>query len=177
MQAWAAEVSGAAQGAEPFFHAPEFWVALAFVIMVAAFGRKAWATIATGLDDKAETIRNRIEEAEQLHQEAKELLASYQRRQREAADEVGRITDHARAEAERLAARAAKDLEIGLKRREQQALDRIARAEAEAVSQVRQEVAGLALDATRHLLLEKAVGKKADALIDNAIEELPNKLH
>lgn len=177
MQAWAAETAGAAHGAGAFYDSPEFWVALAFVIMVALFGRKAWATIATGLDDKAETIRSRIDEAERLHQEAKELLAGYQRKQREAAEEAARISEHARAEAERLAARAAKDLEQGLKRREQQALDRIARAEAEAILQVRQQVADLALEATRHLLTERAAGKKADELIDAAIKELPDRLH
>lgn len=177
MQAWATEAAGAAHQAGSFYDAPEFWVALAFVIMVGLFGRKAWATIATGLDDKAETIRSRIDEAERLHQEAKELLAGYQRKQREAAEEAARISDHARAEAERLAARAAKDLELGLQRREQQAMERIARAEAEAILQLRQQVADLAVDATRQLLVEKASGKRADELIDAAIKELPDRLH
>jgi F-type H+-transporting ATPase subunit b len=178
MEAWAAEAVGAGhEAAAPFYHAPEFWVAVAFVLMLAAFGRKAFATIATGLDDRAETIKNRIDEAENLHQEAKELLASFQRKQREASEEAARITEHAKTEAQRLAARAATDLEAGLMRREQQAMDRIARAEAEAIEQVRQQVADLAVEATRRLLLEKAVGRKADDLIDAAIKELPNKLH
>lgn len=177
-QAWASEAAGAVHdAAAPFYHAPEFWVALAFVIMVVLFGKRAWATIATGLDDRAETIKNRIEEAERLHQDAKELLASYQRKQREAAEEAARITEHAKAEARRVAERSAKDLEAGLKRREQQAMDRIARAEAEAIEQVRLQVADLAVDATRRVLQEKAVGRKADDLIDAAIKELPNKLH
>ncbi|MCZ6482877.1 MAG: F0F1 ATP synthase subunit B, partial [Alphaproteobacteria bacterium] len=90
--------------------------------------------------------------------------------------EAEEIVERARKEADRLGKRAAEDLEKALERRQQQAIERIARAEAEALDEVRGVAVDVALDATRRLLAEKMSGKRADAMIDAAIEELPEKL-
>lgn len=73
--------------------------------------------------------------------------------------------------------RVTAELEKAVERREQMAMERIAQAEAKAVAEVRGEAVDIALEATRRLLAEKLTGKKADALIDDAIKELPEKLH
>ena len=174
-QAWAADA--AAQGGGAFYTDPTFWVLVGFLILIGLAGKSIYRVATLALDDRAESIRNQIDEARQLREEAQELLASYQRKQREAAEEAKAITEHAKTEAERLAAKAEADLEASLKRREQQATDRIARAEAEAIEEIRVLAADLAVEAARRLLAEEASGKKADALVDAAIKELPDKLH
>ena len=174
MRAWAAET--AAGASEAFYEAPEFWVAMAFVVVVAAVFKPVASRIGAALDDRAETIKTQIDEAVRLREEAQELLASYERKQRDAAAEAEEIVERARKEADRLGKRAAEDLEKALKRRQQQAMERIARAEAEALDEVRGVAVDVALDATRRLLAEKVSGKRADAMIDAAIEELPEKL-
>ena len=69
------------------------------------------------------------------------------------------------------------DLEQALKRREQQALQKIAQAEAEALEEVRNQAVDLALAASARLLAESLDDTKAASLLDEAIEELPGKLH
>ena len=174
MRAWAAET--AAGASEAFYEAPEFWVAMAFVVVVAAVFKPVASRIGAALDDRAETIKTQIDEAVRLREEAQDLLASYERKQRDAAAEAEEIVERARKEADRLGAKAAEDLEKALKRRRQQAMERIARAEAEALDEVRGIAVDVALDATRRLLAEMMSGKRADAMIDVAIEELPEKL-
>ena len=174
MRAWAAET--AAGAGEAFYEAPEFWVAVAFVVAVAAIFKPLAGRIGAALDDRAETIKTQIDESVRLREEAQKLLASYERKQRDAAAEAEEIVERARKEADRLGKRAADDLETALKRRRQQAMERIARAEAEALDEVRGVAVDVALDATRRLLAEKVSGKRADAMIDAAIEELPDKL-
>ena len=174
MRAWAAET--AAGAGEAFYEAPEFWVAVAFVIVVAAIFKPVAGRIGAALDDRAETIKTQIDEAVRLHEEAQELLASYERKHRHAAAEAEEIVERARKEADRLGKRAAEDLEKALKRRQKLAMERIARAEAEALDEVRGVAVDVALDATRRLLAEKMSGKRADVMIDAAIEELPEKL-
>ncbi len=174
MRAWAAET--AAGAGEAFYDAPEFWVAMAFVVVIAAVFKPVAGRIGAALDDRAETIKTQIDEAVRLHEEAQDLLVSYERKQRDAAAEAEEIVEHARKEADRLGKKAAEDLEKALKRRQQQAMERIARAEAEALDEVRGIAVDVALDATRRLLAEKMSGKRADAMIDAAIEELPEKL-
>ena len=164
-------------GAESFWVGPEFWVLVAFVILVGLAGRKVVRAITTGLDSRAETIRARVEEAEKLRSDAQELLASYQRKQQDTAKEAEEIVARAREEAARLAERAADDLERSLKRREQLAMDRIAQAETSAVEQVRGLAVNVALEATRRVLSDNLPKNKADGLVDDAIKELPEKLH
>ena len=129
------------------------------------------------LDDRAEKIRNRIDEASRLAEEAQAMLATYERKQRDAAEEAEAILAGARREAERLAADAKEDLERALKRREAQAMERIAQAEKAAIAEVRARAVDVAIEATRRLLAERLTPKQADALIDAAIAELPKKLH
>jgi len=60
---------------------------------------------------------------------------------------------------------------------EQQALDRIAQAEAAAAKQVRNSAVDVALSATRSLLREQVGSGRSGAMIEDAIGELPRRLH
>jgi F-type H+-transporting ATPase subunit b len=180
MQAWAAETAAhaaAEHALEPFYATAEFWVSVCFVIFVVAVCRTAYRVITLALDDRADKIKNQIDEASRLAEEAQDLLASYQRRKHEAAAEAESIIEHARREADRLAERTAEELEKALKRREQMAIDRIAQAEASAIADVRNQAADVAFQATQRILSMQVKGKSADALISAAISELPEKLH
>ncbi|MEE9195572.1 MAG: F0F1 ATP synthase subunit B, partial [Alphaproteobacteria bacterium] len=75
-----------------------------------------------------------------------------------------------------LAETAAQDLAEALKRREQLALDKIAQAEAQAIDEVRDAAVDLALKTTRELIASNLDDKRAQALIEGAIKELPQKL-
>ncbi|GAB4176922.1 MAG: F0F1 ATP synthase subunit B [Thalassobaculales bacterium] len=156
---------------------PEFWVLVAFVLFVAVAWRLAGKSLPALLDGRAEAIRRQIEEARSLREEAQTLLATYQRKQRDALQEADAILAQAKAEAERLRADAAAGLEASLKRREQAALEKIAQAEAKAVQDVREMAVDLAVAATRRLLAETVDDARAAALVDQAIAELPAKLH
>lgn len=182
MRAWAAEKvaeAGAAveHGPEPFYASAEFWVAICFILFVALVSRTVYRVVALALDDRAERIKNQIDEAMRLAEEAQELLASYERRKHEAVAETQAIIDHARREADRLSERTAEELEKALKRREQMAVDRIAQAEASAIADVRNQAVDVAMQAAQRILAKQVKGKSADALINSAIEELPQKLH
>lgn len=159
------------------FHDPTFWVLVAFVIFVAAFGRMIWRGIAGGLDKRADKIRADLDEAEKLREEAQDLLASYRRKQRDAAKEAEAIIAHAREESERIAAHGKERIEASLARREQLALDRISRAEAQALADVRAHAVDVAIEATRSYLADRTTGPEAEKLLDSAIKELPKKLH
>jgi len=160
-----------------FYETPEFWVLVAFVLTIALAGKTVAQKVSAALDERSEGIRSDIEEATRLREEAQELLASYERKQRDALEEAQQIADRAAAEAEYLTKKAASDLKTLLERRERQAKERIAQAEVAAIDDVRAAAIDLALEASRRMLAEKIVGSKADKLIDAAIKELPGKLH
>ena len=74
-------------------------------------------------------------------------------------------------------ARAATSLQNAIALREQQALDRIAQSEAAASKQVRDTAVDVALGATRALLREQVGSGKSQDLVDQAITDLPRRLH
>lgn len=155
----------------------EFWVAVSFLIFVAFVLWKGLKPTLGALDARADKIKQELDDAQRLREDAQKLLAEYQRKERDAASEAEAMLAHAREEAGRLREKAAEDLKASMARREAQALDRIAQAEAQAEADVRAEAVNLAVAATRHLLAGKLDAKQADKLIDQSIKELPGKLH
>jgi F-type H+-transporting ATPase subunit b len=157
-------------------HDPTFWTAIAFVIFVVALFKPVKKALIAGLDSRIEQIRAEVEEAQRLREEAQALLASYQRKQREAAQEAEEIVMQAKADAAIHRAEAEKALSDLLKRQEALAVEKIAQAEAAAVQEVREIAVDLAIAATEKILAEKVRGDLSDRLVDKAIGELPQKL-
>lgn len=159
------------------FHDPTFWFLIAFIIFVVAVSRPISKGTNKALDSRADKIRSELDEAEKLRVDAQDLLASYQRKQRDAAKEAEAILAHAREEVERMRARAASNLEQVTARREQMALERIELAEASAVADIRALAVDIAIDAARNLIEESMQGERADALIESSISDLSGRLH
>jgi F-type H+-transporting ATPase subunit b len=172
--AWAA---GADTGHGGLFSDPAFWVAVAFVLFFALAGKVLWKRIVDLLDNRASAIAKAVSDAEQLRAEALKAKTEAERTLAQAAAEGGAIIQQAREEAARMQAKAAENLETAVALREQQALDRIAQSEAQATKQVRDTAVDVALSATRALLREQVGSGRTQALVDEAIAELPKRLH
>lgn len=160
-----------------FLESPELWVAVAFVLFLVLAGKPIYRAIAAQLDARAARIKAELDEAARLRDEAQQLLTEYQRKQRDAVKEAEEILAHAKDEAARLQAEATANIEATLARREKMALDKIAQAEAQAVKEVRNEAVDIAVAAAERVLAKAVDEQRQAALIDQAIGELPNKLH
>jgi F-type H+-transporting ATPase subunit b len=158
------------------FGDPEFWVAVAAVIFIAVVWKPARTALIGGLDARAAGIRAELDEARKLRAEAEQLLAEYQRKEREAVAEAQAIVAHAREEAERIAAQSSRDLEQALTRRQRLAEERIAQAEAKAVDEIRSAAVDVAIAAARDVIAADASGARGGALLDTAIAALPQRL-
>jgi len=158
-------------------HDPTFWVAIAFLIFVAAVGKKIAGAAAEALDSRGAAIREEIEEAERLREEVQHLLAEYKRKQRDALSEAEEILKHAQVEAKRLSEEAEKDLEAALKRRELSAMDKIAQAEAKALQEVREQAVEVAMAATAKLLESHMDSARAQSMVEQSIKNLSDRLN
>lgn len=153
-----------------------FWVAVAFVIFFVLFGRMMWRALAGMLDARAEAIRQELEQAARLRQEAQEMLRDAQARREAALAEAKRLLESAQAEAARLAVATQAEAEAAVRRRERIALERIAAAEKAALNDVRLAAIEVAAAAAQQVLAG-GVGEQADAgLVDRAISGLPGAL-
>lgn len=157
---------------------PEFWVAVSFVgfILLLVY-YKIPGMVAGLLDERAEKIRNELEEAKRLREEAQAILADYQRKQRDAAKEADKIIGLAKEEAEALAAETREKMKESLERRTRLAEEKIARAEEQAVADVRAAAIDVAIASAEQIIEKKMTPAASAKLINQSIEGLKGKLN
>ena len=155
-----------------------FWVGAAFVLFVGVlFYLKVPGMLPSALDDRAKKISDDLDQARELREEAQVLLATYQRKQRDALKEAEEIIAHAKEEAMREAEQAEKKLKEAVARRQQAALNKIALAEAQAENEVRDTAIEIAIAAATAVVAQQVRGDHADALVDTAIQDLRRHLN
>jgi F-type H+-transporting ATPase subunit b len=159
------------------FAEPEFWVLLAVVLFVVGVWKPARQWIIGALDARAMRIRDELDAARRLREEAQQLLDANRKREAEAAAEAEAIIAHARSEAERVAAQAARDLEQTLQRRQRLAEERIAQEQAKALAEIRGVAVDVAISAARQVITAELDQTRGAAMIDAAIQALPQQLH
>jgi F-type H+-transporting ATPase subunit b len=160
------------------FAEPEFWVAVAFVILMGIFAYAGvHKTVLNALDHRSERIRAELEDARRLKEEAAKVLAGYQARRASAEREAQDILANAKAEAERIAAEAKAKLEDFVARRTKAAESKIALAEAQALADVRAAAADAAVAAAASVLSQTVKGKVADDLLTKGIAEVRKRLN
>ena len=172
--------SPAAAASGPFFSLQNtnFVVLVAFIGFVAVLIYMKVPGKLTGmLDARAVQIKADLDEARALREEAKTILATYERRQKDVQEQADRIVSNARDEAMAAAAQAKADLQASIVRRLAAATDQIASAEAAAVRQVREQAVAVAVAAAGDMLAKQMTADAAKASIDAAIAQVADKLH
>lgn len=160
------------------FFEPEFWVAVAFVILMVVFGYLGvFKAAMTALDHRAARIKAELDDAQRLKQEAAKVLAGYKARSADAEREAADIIASAKAEAERIAADAKAKMEDFVARRTKTAEGKIALAEAQALADVRAAAAEAAVQAAATILSQSVRGQVADDLLAKGITEVRQKLN
>ena len=156
----------------------EDWVAVAFLILLGVFAYLGLhRTVLRALDHRRDRIKNELDDAKKLKDEAAKLLAEYRARRESAVREADEIISNAQAEAERIAAEAKTRMEEFVARRTKMAETKIAQAEAQAVADVRAAAADAAVSAASSILANTVKGSSADALINQGIAEVRQKLN
>lgn len=155
-----------------------FVVGVAFVLFIALLWYLgAHRLIGRALDDRAAKIRAELDEARRLREEAQELFADFERRQKQVAGQADEIVAHAKAEAEQAAERAKADIAVSIQRRLKAADEQIALAEANAIRQVKDQAVTVAIAAAADVLRERLGDDRQQQLVDEAIQEVGQRLH
>jgi F-type H+-transporting ATPase subunit b len=156
----------------------EAWVAIAFVIFICLLiYLGAHRRVLDGIDNRSARIKAELDEAVRLREEAKALLAEYERKGQAAEAEAAAIIASATGEAERLALEAKARMEDFVVRRTKMAEAKIAQAEAQALADVRSAAAETAVAAAEKILAVAAKGKVAEDLLVKGIEDVRNRFN
>lgn len=158
--------------AEPFYQSAEFWVAVSFVLVVAALLRPVGRIAYKMLRKRRNLIAKRIEDAANVHADAQKMLAEYERKYRQAKSEANEILNRAEREIALLKKDKLSKLESDMANREREAKARIAATQDEAVQEIAAQTAELTIRTVKEVLSRKLDATEQDRLIDNSISLL-----
>lgn len=164
----------------PFFSLrnTNFVVLLAFLVFVGILLYfRVPAAIGKLLDNRAEGIRADLEQARKLRDEAQEIYASYEKRQREVKVQADEIVANARRQAVAQAEKSKADLQLSIERRLLAAQEQIASAESDAVRAVRDRAVQVAVAAASDVLGNRLNAADRSAGIDRAIDDVARHLN
>ena len=154
------------------------WATVALFIFLGIVAYlKVPASIGKALDARADKIRNELEEARKLREEAQQVLAEYQRKRKEAEAEAGDIVATAKREAESIKTEAKQKAEDYVARRTSMAEQKIAQAERDAVNEVRATAVDIAVEAARSVLGSKVDAATASNLFKSSLAEVKNRMN
>jgi F-type H+-transporting ATPase subunit b len=129
------------------------------------------------LDKRALAIRDELDQARRLREEAQGLLAEYQAKRTAAEREAADIVESAKAEAQRLTADAEVSIREMIERRKKAVETKIAQAETAAIAEVRAVAAEVAIQAATRVLKDKVQGDVAAGLVSKGISDVKARLN
>lgn len=155
-----------------------FWAFIALVIFIGVVVYfKVPGLIGKSLDERAAKIRNELDEARRLREEAHQLLGEYQKKRKEAEKEAEDIVAAAKREAEGLVEDAHKKTEEYVARRAALAEQKIGQAERDAVAEVRSIAVDVATEAARAVLAGKLDAEASARLFEDSLKAVGSKLN
>ena len=158
-------------------HDSSLWLLLSFVIFAGLIYKYGKGALLGMLDARIESIREEIKTAENLRVEAQEMLAQYQRKQKDAAKDAEKIITNAKQQADDIKKQADKDLKETIARREKQLKERVERMKQNAKDEILEYASNLAIAATQEIIADNLDKKANEKLVDDAIKNVSKNIH
>ncbi len=155
-----------------------FFVAFSFALVILGFLKLGLpGRVASMLDARADKIREELEQAQSLRDEAQALLKSYRQRAKKAEEESRAMIEQAKVDSEKMAEDAKTALQVRLERKTRQAEDKIGQAEVQLSQEIRAVAAELAISAAGKLISEILTTETADKILDSSIKNVSSHLN
>ena len=149
---------------EIFYQSAEFWVGVAFVLVVLLLAGPVGRLVRSMLNKRIDNITKRIHDAAELRDEAQKLLADYEKKFLNADKEAQAILNKSQKEIEYLKKENLAKLEEEMKIKEKEAEDRITASKEKAAREISDLTSELTIKTVKNL-----DAKTQNKLIDDSI--------
>jgi len=150
------------------------WTIVTFLVLLFLLKKFAWKPLLDTLQQREASVRQSVEQAEHAKQEAERILEENRKQFERAEHEGHRILAESRVLAEKLKTEILETARKQSQRLIEQARAEIGRDKDAALSQLRHEVASLAIQAAGKILDETLDEQKQRKIVDTYLKELPN---
>ena len=148
------------------------WTIVAFAITLWVLKRYAFGPVQKLIDDRRDRIRQAIEEADRAREEARSLLEEHRALIGQAKNQAEEILAEARKIADAQRERLRGEIEVDRQRRLAETERQIEQATAQALGEIRREVASLSLLAAEKITRKTLTDADQQRLIDEALSEI-----
>lgn len=158
-------------------HDSSLWVGISFVLFLIVAYKLGKKAVLGGLDSKIQEIKDEIENAERIRVEAQELLAHYQRKQQDAEKEAEEMVKNAKEQSKAIKKTMKAEIDETMARREAQLSDRLKRLEENAIAQIQNKAADIAMSATSEMIMQALDEKTKKALTESSVSVISKQLN
>lgn len=144
-----------------------------FLVLLAILWKFAWGPIVAALERREEMVANHIREAERNHEQAKELLAEYERKLAGAANDVRELLEEARRDAEHTKQEIMAEAKAGAETEKARALRDIDLAADAAIESLRERSVELAVELAGKIVQAQLTPDDHARLITEAMAKFP----
>jgi F-type H+-transporting ATPase subunit b len=150
------------------------WTIVIFTLLVLILRKFAWKPLLDSLNKREQTIKDSVEKAEHLRQEAEKILEENKMLLAKADEESRRVINEGKQYAEKLRNELIGKTHEDAAKMIKQAKDEIEREKISALNELKSEIADLAVKAAGKIIEENLDEKKQKKIIDGFINQIPN---
>jgi F-type H+-transporting ATPase subunit b len=151
------------------------WTAITFLLLIVVLAKFAFGPIVKMLAERERSIRDAIDQAKKERAEAERMLADQKASLAAAQREAAALAQKSRQDVEALRAELTANARKEADQLVATARQQIVEEKAKALSELKAQVADLAIDATRRLIQSSLDEKSQRALVEDYIAKLPER--
>ena len=158
------------------FSDPRFWVFIAFIIFIGVMIKPVRKILSINLGDKIQEIKDSIDQAEKIKNDAQVALSEIKKRQNEVKGEIDLIEQEAKEKITMIEKNAYTKLIDQINKRNALASVKIDQMTRDANTEIQKHITQIAISATVNILEKKLNDKEKQNLIIQSVNELGSAL-
>ena len=158
------------------FSDPQFWVFVAFIIFIGVIIKPVRKILSINLGDKIQEIKDSIDQAEKIKNDAQLTLSEVKKRQNEVRREIDLIEKEAKEKITMIEQNAKSKLIDQINKRNALASVKIDQMTRDANTEIQKHITQIAISATVNILEKKLNDKEKQNLINQSVNELGSTL-
>ena len=158
------------------FSDPQFWVAVSFILFIAAIFNPVRKILTSSLDAQIKDIKNKIDEVENLKNEAQKALDELKKRETKVEKEIQNLNLECEKRIAELKDISTSKLTEQIKKRKILAENKIEQLVRDTNNSIKNYISSVAIEATKNILIQNLNKDKKSALIEESITEFNSVL-
>ena len=154
------------------FSDPQFWVAVSFILFIAAIFNPVRKMLVSSLDAQISEIKTKIEQAENLKNEAQKTLSELKKKEAEVEKEIEKFKTDAENKISELKNLSSKKLSDQIEKKKILADNRIEQLLRDTNQNIKSYIADIAIEAITDILKTSLSKDKKAELINDSINDL-----